>query len=207
MNSRYTESKGALQQPPIGLVEKILLKLFRHFDITKKILVPFECGCCGPAEQESLYLRRFFIFRSRWGQVLLHKIARSDDDKDPHDHPWDFTSLILKGGYLDEQYNFRPVGFHRPGDASVPDPKSHDQGRTPIYDEASGWRYDATGEEVRPGQIVHRSAEHIHRVVLHKGVCWSLVFTGPVRRPWGFITETAWVYWRKYLNIWDSNHA
>lgn len=28
-------------------------------------------------------------------------IARADEDKDEHDHPWNFISIILKGGYLE----------------------------------------------------------------------------------------------------------
>ena len=150
-------------------VEKILLKLFEHHDITKEGL---------------LYLRRFFLFSTRWGGVYLHHIVRSDDDKFPHDHPWDFTTLILSGGYRDEQWQF---------DDSL--------GLTP-----AGIQY------CRPFKIYRRKAEHIHRVRLWevKTVpatnaaiavrgAWTLVLRGPIRREWNFVTQERKVPWREYL--------
>ena len=48
------------------------------------------------------YLRRFFIARSyRSGSTQLHHILTDDPEPDPHDHPWDFTSVLLTGGYRD----------------------------------------------------------------------------------------------------------
>ena len=72
---------------------------------------------------EGLYLRRFFVTprswlgydqvrgRSRWPRLLgwvprkyrkifIHHILLSDD-RVPHDHPWDFTTLILAGCYVE----------------------------------------------------------------------------------------------------------
>lgn len=46
------------------------------------------------------YMKRW-ILSTPWGTLRLHKIMRSDLDRDMHDHPWDFTSLILSGGYFD----------------------------------------------------------------------------------------------------------
>lgn len=52
-----------------------------------------------------------FDYMERWtlttplGQVRLHHILRGDDDRHFHDHPFDFVSLILAGGYME----------HRPG--------------------------------------------------------------------------------------------
>lgn len=34
--------------------------------------------------------------------ALLHFIARPDDDGAVHDHPWDFSSTVLCGGYLEQ---------------------------------------------------------------------------------------------------------
>lgn len=46
-----------------------------------------------------LYLRRWRIVQTPWFGLYLHKIASRDKDRDPHDHPWSFVSLVLRGGY------------------------------------------------------------------------------------------------------------
>lgn len=48
-----------------------------------------------------LHFRRWSLLGTRWFDVYLHCIYRSDEDNDPHDHPWNFASLILKGGYVE----------------------------------------------------------------------------------------------------------
>jgi hypothetical protein len=159
------------------LFERFLCLFFKHYDIKKVI-----------DGQEVVYLRRFFIWRpkdkSKGGSVFLHHIINSDDDPDPHDHPFDFTSIILRGGYHDERWWWWNMeGTNSP---------SHRFG--PIY------------EEVRPLTVVRRHAEHIHRVRLHpKRSAWTLVFTGPYRREWNFITKTGFVHWRKYMGFSDSD--
>lgn len=53
------------------------------------------------------YLRRYYLFKSRWLSVYLHEILRSDDDRELHDHPWTFFSIILKGSYVEHLPNYR----------------------------------------------------------------------------------------------------
>lgn len=36
-----------------------------------------------------------------WGSIRLHHWLGPDDDRAFHDHPWSFTTFILKGGYVD----------------------------------------------------------------------------------------------------------
>lgn len=47
------------------------------------------------------YMCRYRLFRVPLFGVFLHHILRSDEDPDLHDHPWNFVSLILWGGYLE----------------------------------------------------------------------------------------------------------
>lgn len=47
-----------------------------------------------------LHFRRWRILETRWFNIYLHHIAKSDADKDPHSHPWSFLTLILCGGYV-----------------------------------------------------------------------------------------------------------
>lgn len=50
-----------------------------------------------------LYLRRWFLRgRGSATQWFLHNIRMPDAGRDLHDHPWDFTTKILLGGYIEE---------------------------------------------------------------------------------------------------------
>ncbi len=35
----------------------------------------------------------------------VHQILRSDQGRDPHDHPWSYLTIILRGGYHEERYD------------------------------------------------------------------------------------------------------
>jgi len=52
-------------------------------------------------ENEKLYLRRYRLFQTPWFGMYIHKICRPDQGRDPHDHPWNFSALILKNGYCE----------------------------------------------------------------------------------------------------------
>lgn len=49
----------------------------------------------------SLYMRRWRLIHNRWFGVRLHQIMRSDKDRELHDHPFSFLSLILTTGYIE----------------------------------------------------------------------------------------------------------
>jgi hypothetical protein len=44
-------------------------------------------------------LIRYYLLRSRGFGIFLHKLCRSDNARDLHDHPWTFVSVLLTGGY------------------------------------------------------------------------------------------------------------
>src|SRR6185437_13431087 len=70
---------------PTGLVARALCALFRFQDIS-------HAG--------TLYLRRWLLTPSIFGwRLMLHRIARPDADLTLHDHPWDFATICLRGGY------------------------------------------------------------------------------------------------------------
>jgi hypothetical protein len=74
-------------------------------------------GCEG-LEDFTAYLKRWFIIHDNKGpkktwHVYLHNMLRSDADKELHDHPWWFISIILWGGYWEETERGRE--FLRPG--------------------------------------------------------------------------------------------
>lgn len=47
-----------------------------------------------------LKMRRW-VLKTPWFLLRLHHIMRSDNDRHFHDHPFDFTSFILRGGYVE----------------------------------------------------------------------------------------------------------
>lgn len=59
------------------------------------------------------YLARFDVrhpdldFAQR--RVMLHRFDLPDQNQHQHDHPWDFESLILQGGYIEESNGERTV--------------------------------------------------------------------------------------------------
>ena len=176
-----------------SLLERIMGALFPVKDIVK-----------SPNGQTLLYLRRFIIKKptQKKSGIFLHKIYRSDDDRDPHDHPFGFTSLILSGGYVDEHYGFS----YAKGTQEPPWEQDIDGRHTaPISMNRPGWRVGPFYEEAKPFHIYKRVAEHTHRVQLHPNTtAWTLVFTTALTRPWHFFTRTTRVFWREYLNVWTK---
>lgn len=109
------------------------------------------------------YLYRWHILRERdKASIYFHIQVASDPERPLHDHPWDNTSHILAGGYV-EHLSTNPAGKF----------------------------FDVQEFERKPGDVVHRKAEHAHRLILPKGTKYTMsLFTcGPVRREWGFWTE------------------
>lgn len=182
--------KAVQPDKPSSLLERLLMAVVPYVDIVKTV-----------DGEKVVYLRRFKLWRSKSGNIYLHHIFRSDDDPDPHDHPWDFTSLILSKGYRDEQWLFVPMVQSEPGKAKGPIVDSYPN---PVDITVKGQRFKIDDEICRPPNVVQRNAEHIHRVILDRGPAWTLVFTGPIRRSWGFIRATQWSFWREYLNVWGK---
>jgi hypothetical protein len=49
----------------------------------------------------SNYLTRWRIIQTPWFGLYLHRMDAPDSRPTLHDHPWNFTSIILKGGYTE----------------------------------------------------------------------------------------------------------
>lgn len=76
----------------MGKDGRVRWAIMRSFDIP-----------CGFEEDggDTLYLRRLRIVQTPFGGIYLHQINEPDKDYDPHDHPFNFISVILKGGYTE----------------------------------------------------------------------------------------------------------
>lgn len=51
------------------------------------------------SQKGEIHFKRWKFVELPWFGIYIHKILKSDEDLHPHSHPWDFISLILKGGY------------------------------------------------------------------------------------------------------------
>ena len=115
------------------------------------------------------YLDRLRIVQTPLFGIYLHHIHRPDREPDPHDHPWNFASLVLCGSY---EETVRP--------------DKRDTGRYVIR-RRPRWSLGAIG----------RDAAHIITAV--GGPLWTLVVTGPKAAEWGFWPDGRFVPWREYL--------
>jgi len=68
-------------------------------DIIRKLFLVKEII----SKEGNVHFRRWRILQTPWFAIYVHNILRSVEDKDPHDHPWWFMSLILWGGYVEDR--------------------------------------------------------------------------------------------------------
>jgi hypothetical protein len=132
------------------------------------------------------YLDRLTLFGCPWFSLKLHHIRASDDDC-PHDHPWWFISLILKGGYYESRgVLLSKTAWYGPGRLLYRSAKSiHRLDLKTIYPLVQvDMPSDASHFDLPPASYVQS--------------CWTLVLTGRRIRNWGFYTKGGWVPWRRY---------
>lgn len=137
------------------------------------------------------YLIRYRLFRCRWFGIYLHHILRSDTDREPHDHPWHFTTIILWGGY--HEYTLCcPVRVDMNGwlPNEFQDKPQLDEGKMT-------WR--------GVGSIIRHRAWDLHRLEMPYGKsAWTLFITGHKFRAfgqpdtWGFQTAEGWIGHKEY---------
>lgn len=52
-------------------------------------------------EEVGEYMRRYYLKRGRQASERFHKISADDPGRNFHDHPWDYTTHLLSGSYLE----------------------------------------------------------------------------------------------------------
>jgi len=147
------------------------------------------------------YLVRYTIISTRWFRLFVHKILRSDDDRDLHDHPWPFWTLILWGRYT-EHVPILPVRF---ADCKmITKSRKFGPGSLIRHRASDCHRLDLEPSE---GLLAAQAKQDNHSVFVHVysgGVMfkpvWTLFFAGIRRRDWGFHTPNGWVQWEEYVN-------
>lgn len=127
------------------------------------------------------FLDRWGLVDERIGGFYLHHVADADPGKDLHDHPWSFTTIILRGGYTEQTAQAREA----PLLASI----------------AERWPDTCTSGIERSWRrfSIHRMPLNVaHRITAAKPGTWTLVLRGPTHRRWGFYLPAGWIDWELY---------
>ena len=114
-------------------------------------------------ESKQPYLIRYYVFlkdRKKFPfNITVHKVLKSDKPV-LHDHPWNYSTFIIKGGYW-EWY-----------------PLLADNGE--VVGSSRKWR--------GPGSFIRAKANSMHRVELEPGITpWTIFIPGKKKKDWGFI--------------------
>ncbi len=110
----------------------------------------------------------------------VHHILRSDDDRAPHDHPWAYLTIVLRGGYWENVPKWDKEGHYLGMDRK--------------------WH--------GPGSILFKPAKSWHILELPEGqTAWTIFITGRKVNDWGFLvnlfTKEKMGY-KKFLGIPDT---
>lgn len=133
-----------------------------------------------PCPNGEIYLARIRLIQTPWFGILLHDIYEPDMDRDPHDHPWTFWSLVLRGGYKEMLWSY---------------PNHLDSWKYRVHSRFSIHRMDT---------------DKAHMITELFGPTRTLIFHGPRVRKWGFWSripgtgETRWIHWKDYIEHRDG---
>lgn len=137
----------------------------RNFEWMKIYVIKDPCG--------RPYLVRLTLLTLFGFSLKLHTMVRSDTDRELHDHPWAFISLVLAGGY-DEEI---PAGGYPGRIRFIARNRGHIAYRPALWRHRVILRPDGNGG-VFP--------------------CCTLVFMFPRSRSWGFWRDGKFIPWREF---------
>lgn len=131
----------------------------------------------GVRREPLVYMRRWYLLCfPRLFSIRVHHIQLPDLDRWPHDHPWHFLSIILRGTYWEEWC--KATEF-----------------RTGPHAEWVPSRYN------RRRRFNFKWNTDLHKITrFERDGSWTLIITGPEAREWGFRTNQGWVS-RVALNL------
>jgi hypothetical protein len=122
---------------------------------------------------QNTYIERLDLIRTPWFEIKIHFMQGPDPERDPHDHPWPFLSLVLRGSYIEHRH-------HRWG-----------------WSLSGFWDHFYTERHHRWYNWMPYP-EQAHRITACAPGTITLVLTGGRRREWGFHTRDGWVPWQEY---------
>lgn len=117
-----------------------------------------------------VYLRRLRIINTPWRSVIVHWINEPDTGRHPHDHPWNFWSFVVRGGYLEEVW---------------PTERHFDLSISPLQYTLHRWSLHKMGLSAA------------HRIVVIQPNTVTLIVTGKRQRRFRFWTPEGKIPWDK----------
>lgn len=154
-------------------------------------------------EQTLISLPRW-LTRDR--KLMVHRFLPNTEDRDPHDHPRGFWTLVLRGGYLDLVPCPRCEGRgHRYGIRDMRQPSDLARRDEPCP-ECGGYKV-VLGERMWQGMLRRRGAEHRHITRSGHTGAWTVVLMGPFERPWGFMRGGRWWPFKEYGAAFGFAHS
>lgn len=75
---------------------KVVGKRSPRWSIWSRMTIPCKGGL--------RYLVRLMVFQCPLFGVYVHDIHEDDGDRDPHNHPYSFISIVLRGSYTEDIY-------------------------------------------------------------------------------------------------------
>lgn len=193
------------------MIEKLTERLMAWCERKGRVL-----KITGTGADTDTYLIRYYVIQSRWFNFFIHQFLRSDRD-DMHDHPWDFVTYLVRGGYREQRWQ----------DGLVTETRRSNYPLT----EFAGMSGEMERHLKRRNRFVFRKATDQHKVLVYQTLteaqkadaALTICITGPTRRVWGFwktekvtvpcpdkrnacavahfIKMRVWVDWRDYLGL------
>lgn len=133
----------------------------------------------------SRYMRRWLFGPKGWYGLRLHCIECSDADRELHDHPFSFVSIILRGGYWEHTPDGRRTWY---GPGSV------------VFRSAEALHRLELENSIESGGTWHGYPT----IVRVPRKAWTLVIRGPHRRRWGFVKGGEWESWQRFTSERDG---
>lgn len=121
------------------------------------------------------YLIRTTLFSCPLFSIKIHKALMSDPG-DLHDHPWNYLSIILWGGYYEETIATKSILLFVNNNPPIDLTKNR---------QIIKW--------YKPGSFLFRKGNIPHKLIIPEGKhSISLIFTTRKWRDWGFIKDGRW---------------
>lgn len=185
--------------------------MMRYWLVPQRMLKPIECKYVDQGlVSTSVTVEPGFELRDdvrHLPAARLHNIVTPDLDREMHNHPWSFISIVLRGGYIERRPRHQEPRFFEPlSPLDLPlslNPRLAKH-RDRILDTLVGPPLISLDEEPgyevmrKPGDIAFRSYNDRHRIVYVLPDTWTLILMGPKRQTWGFFTRSGFVNWREF---------
>jgi hypothetical protein len=153
-----------------------LIQFIRKLFLVKEIV----------SKEGVVHFRRYRLLSTPWFNIYVHNILASDEDRDPHDHPWSFIAFMFWGSYLEEWLGaYEDWSYWNP-------PK--------------GFGHDLRKSIRQMGSLYYHNAKDFHKITLRTPSVWTLVFASGRKRPgWGYQTRQGWIQFQEYRQLKNQN--